>query len=319
MIYPSDGIALPIQRLTEFAQAQNPLFTDLAQINLLRLNGGYSADVYRLELQFSKSHAELQSVFFVQKYTTASEVRLMQRLAQEIHCAELPTLIESYINEDTPENGASWFITPFYEGHTLEFDDDMPAAVLNALASIHAFYTSHAHQIDWLPQVDGTFVERLRDYALSRLEANQARFSPAQVTEYQQQLPNTADIQVLDTIFRRLPKTITHGDVHSGNIIQRAAGGYILFDWGNARLAPGMLDIANMVEIDSPEWGAYLAAWAAAGKPIESDVARLAYRWATAIINLQYLPFAFGQLEAETVDSMLGKFHEALELLRAAV
>ena len=57
----------------------------------------------------------------------------------------------------------------------------------------------------------------------------------------------------------------------------------MIIDWGNACLAPPMLDLANIVELGSPEWATYVAAYEAAGGAFDAAVAERAYWWARAI------------------------------------
>ena len=130
-------------------------------------------------------------------------------------------------------------------------------------------------------------------------------------------LQYTMDSPVLGLAYEQLPKTLTHGDVHSGNIFDLGDDNHMLFDWGNARIAPAMLDLANMVEIGSDEWNTYYAAWeAAAGQSLDPEIAQLGYDWATALVNIQYLPFAITHLEPDTVQDMAGKIRKTVTTLQ---
>jgi hypothetical protein len=69
------------------------------------------------------------------------------------------------------------------------------------------------------------------------------------------------------------------------------------------------------VEIDSGSWAAYLAAWeSASGVALDATSARLGYYWATAIVNLQYLPFAAGHAP-EKVPEMIRRTLNARDRL----
>ena len=120
----------------------------------------------------------------------------------------------------------------------------------------------------------------------------------------------------------KLPVTLTHGDVHPWNIIRLPDERSILIDWGGARIAPAMLDLANLVEIDSLNWAAYLSTWeAASGIAMDVGLARLRYHWATVMVNLQYLPFRAGQWpgnEEAPVGAldMVGRLRQAIENIR---
>jgi thiamine kinase-like enzyme len=295
---------IPIHQIIEYVhkglQRQEMLHT----IKIAPLTGGYVASsVYRLDLEFGD--AAVHS--FVQKYADVSEIRVMKRLQDDLALAEIPPVVSASTEND-------WFVMPFYEGRPLDFDDDLPLAIIKALATIHAFYGTRTEQIDWLPQVNAAFIEGLVRYIIKCLNDNRERFSTSIYTEVYNQLQAADIAPTLDKTFQRLPKTLIHGDVHSGNVIRTAAGSYILFDWGNARVAPGMLDIANMVEMGSETWNAYVRALeAASGKAVDLEIA---YVWATAVVNLQYLPFAIGQLEPGTAQEMLEKLRAALTVLQ---
>jgi thiamine kinase-like enzyme len=92
----------------------------------------------------------------------------------------------------------------------------------------------------------------------------------------------------------------------------------VLIDWGNALIAPPMLDLANLVEIDSENWETYLATWeSASGEAMDPDRARLGYHWATVMVNLQYLPYCAGGWP-ESQDAPAAALG-MVERLRAAV
>ena len=120
----------------------------------------------------------------------------------------------------------------------------------------------------------------------------------------------------------KLRVTLTHGDVHPCNIIRLPDERSILIDWDGARIAPAMLDLANLVEIDSLNWAAYLSTWeAASGRAMDINLAYLSYYWATVVINLQYLPFGAGQWpgneEAPTgALGMVGRLRQAIGNMR---
>ncbi|MBV7338642.1 hypothetical protein KFU94_62580 [Chloroflexi bacterium TSY] len=47
-----------------------------------------------------------------------------------------------------------WYITPYYEGVTLGFEDDIPAAIIATLAYIHAHFASRLEDLLILSSAD---------------------------------------------------------------------------------------------------------------------------------------------------------------------
>jgi thiamine kinase-like enzyme len=271
------------------------------------LAGGYVAPaVYKLDLEFRLKNDESEVISFVYKFTHTAEVRVMKRLTDDLHLAEVPTLVAYDMDKSNPrQNGSSWFISPFYEGSLLTFEDDLPPSIIRALAAIHAYYASRLRQLSGLQKMDVQFINYLVDYVLASLDENKARLPDTIFQETQLQLNEAKNNPLLKRAVKELPKTLTHGDVHSGNIIRTAAGKYILFDWGNAKIAPAMLDLANIVEMDSKSWKIYLEAWRkTTGETLDFQLAHLGYYWATAMVNIQYLPFAISNLPPDRVQAM---------------
>jgi aminoglycoside phosphotransferase (APT) family kinase protein len=308
---------IPLHHLLEYAKQKHHV-NEIRTLKLSPLTGGYvAANVYRLDLEFSNAE-DVTMVSFVQKHTYSYEVHVMKLLAEQLKNEAIPLLIDHYIDDEhLHQNGASWFVSPFYDGHSLLFDDDMPLSVVKALASVHSFFGKHNEALDTLTKVDTTFVSRLLSLVLSNLDEHKERLPESLIIELHQRLGKEDYAAILGEIFERLPKTLTHGDVHAGNIIRTTDDKYILFDWGNARFAPAMLDLANIIGKDSDEWRAYLADWQEiTGEPLDAEVARMGYEWATAVVNLQYLPYAIGYLEPDTVEEMLNKVTDAIAALQ---
>jgi thiamine kinase-like enzyme len=88
--------------------------------------------------------------------------------------------------------------------------------------------------------------------------------------------------------------------MHPANIMTRADGSPVIIDWGNACLAPPMLDLANIIEIGSPEWATYVEAFQAAGGAFDAGVAERAFWWARAVTALLYVGWAVDNSERAT-------------------
>ena len=113
----------------------------------------------------------------------------------------------------------------------------------------------------------------------------------------------------------RLPVTLLHGDMHDGNVIDGPEGVRII-DWGNARVGPALVDIANIAEYGSASLQRYLAAWSSTtGHEIDPYVVELGYRFGTVIVNTQYLGFAVRHGSRGDVLAMTAGRREALEAL----
>jgi aminoglycoside phosphotransferase (APT) family kinase protein len=99
----------------------------------------------------------------------------------------------------------------------------------------------------------------------------------------------TADDPRLAAAFELLPRTLVHGDMHDANIIVGDAGATIV-DWGTARLAPGILDVANIAALGSANHRRYLRACERLGAPpTPRRLVELGYHWAQVQITTQYL------------------------------
>jgi aminoglycoside phosphotransferase (APT) family kinase protein len=146
-----------------------------------------------------------------------------------------------------------------------------------------------------------------------------ARLLPSQavMAECHTQLIAVSQAPIFEDVLQRLPVTLVHGDVHPGNIIRMPDGKSVLMDWGNARLAPAMLDLANVVAFGSANWMAYGLAWENAGGPaLDPDLIRQGFYWAVAMVNLQYLPFATTH-RVENVPRMVERIRDASDRLLA--
>lgn len=297
---------------------------NLQTLKVSELKGGYAAaSVYRIDLEFRSADGGLETISMVQKYTHEGEVRVMQALNGLPSAAALPLTIDCARGPSaTDEEPHNWFVTPLYDGDHLTFEDEVPVPVIESLARVHAYFAPRVEQFDWLHHVDAGAFYGVFDDALKSVDAAQRRQPNALLEQAHSELRAVREDAVIVAVLERLPVTLTHGDVHPWNVIRFPDGRSVLIDWGNAKIAPAMLDLANLVEIDSPNWAAYLATWeAGSGEAMDIDLARLGYYWATVMINLQYLPFGAGQwpgseeAPAGALD-MVGRLRQAIENMR---
>ncbi|MGI8815054.1 MAG: phosphotransferase family protein [Pseudonocardia sp.] len=133
-----------------------------------------------------------------------------------------------------------------------------------------------------------------------------------------------------------LPATLAHGDLHRGNILfdtgqpsgaDAAVSGSsgadaadadrtAIIDWGNARIAPGGLDLAVLAEqggVDEDRYHRRLAELT--GRPASPELRAVERQWALAMGYVQYLSFAADHLGADRVGEMIDLAASAFERL----
>jgi aminoglycoside phosphotransferase (APT) family kinase protein len=312
-LYP---IPIHLPELTAYGNSILGHPGELHGLEVSKLAGGYNPQApYRLNLIFQIAENQFQTMAVVQKLISSTEAWVMQALCQIAAADALPFVIDLFADEQIPESeksAKSWLVTPYYRGAALTFDDEIPAGVIESLARVHLHFASRLPQsaeVDGLLRVDAAFFRRTLHNALEAL----ARLLPTQegMTDCHKQLAAIRRTSLFEDVLQRLPVTVVHGDVHPGNIIRSPQGKSVLIDWGNARIAPAMLDLANVVSIGSANWQAYFAAWEQAGGPPQDPYQiRLAYYWAVVMVNLQYLPFAAAH-RPENVQQMVERIRDA--------
>jgi thiamine kinase-like enzyme len=313
-------ITINLQKLAVYGNTILKRSGTLWTLKTTKITDGYVAfGVYRHDVLFHLDDGSSETVSFIQKFTNAGEVQVMRALSELTTEETIPQMIDyAMTSPTTDEEFANWFIIPFYEGSFLTFEDEVPSPIIESLARIHVYFTSRVEEFDYRYRVDKTFFRRTIDNALESLEKANDERPNSIFAKAQHHLKTVREAQILYKALERLPVTLTHGDVHPGNIIQSPDGYSILFDWGNARVAPAMLDLANMVKIDSANWDDYLSAYEVAnGEAIDPEIARLGYVWATVMVNAQYLPYAVNYLPPERTQEMMGHILYAVERLAA--
>jgi hypothetical protein len=255
------------------------------------LPGGFvSLRVERLELTVSSASGASATASFVRKACAAREVRALEAIAAVPGADAAPELVAAWTTADTPEDAeASGFVSPYYPGPALHFGDPIPAGVLTTLARIHAGAEADA----WARPFDAARIDALQAFALRTVAASERfRAGTPDWPRWAQRLETAAASPALREAADSLPRTLTHGDMHPGNIVARADGTPVIIDWGNACLAPPMLDLANIIGLGSTDWEIYLAAFEAAGGQLDPATLTRAFWWARAVTGLMYVPWA---------------------------
>jgi thiamine kinase-like enzyme len=94
------------------------------------------------------------------------------------------------------------------------------------------------------------------------------------------------------SVAQTFSQTLVHWDVHPGNILVNGNKS-VLIDWGNACVGPAMIDLANVVEWDSPDFRGYVDAYELqSGEPFDYESTLIEYDWSRAITQIKYLPYA---------------------------
>jgi aminoglycoside phosphotransferase (APT) family kinase protein len=252
------------------------------------LAGGYVATaVERVDLDSGAA--------VVVKRTHAREVAAMRALAV-VPGVERPRLLAA----GRDAHGA-WLVMPFYAGAALDGADEVPATVWTTLRRVHAHWRGRRPRA--VPVVDARWWrEVITAQTLPAVRGARDRTGDARFAEVADLLGAWSDDARVRAALALLPRTLTHGDAHRGNVLC-GPGGAVLIDWGNARVAPAGADFATL-------------AAQSASAPAVGEVERL---WAQLQVHVQYLGFAADHLGVERVTEMVGTAAGALDGLGPAL
>ena len=305
---------LNLQKLKEYGHKVLNCHGEITDLKLEKIDGGKSsAEVNRIILTFEGCS---RTLILVQKLTFPNEVEVMLALSELQNVPSLPELIDYAWNPASNKKSVNWFISPFYNGTPLTFEDEVPEDVIQALVSLHHRYQNQTERFTSLHRVNSSSFGNTLANAVEAIE-EAARETQNSIFEKElEHLRKTRQNEQIFQALQRLPVTLTHGDMHPTNMIHQQNGETILLDWGNARIAPAMLDIANLIEIGSQGWQTYLDAWQeVSGEAMDLRLAQLGYHWATIMVNSMYLPYAVWHSTLEHVGRMVGKVVEAEQFI----
>lgn len=275
------------------------------------LSGGYaSGGAERLELDDGAS--------VVLKRTGAGEAAALRAVAVVNGPVRLPRMLA---------NGDGWVLLAHEPGAALAAGSPVPDEVWRTLALVHAHWRRNRPR--GVPVVDPAWWERLCGTAVTALRAAGAR-TAGEAGAAEVFATAAADVEAwaadprIGTALAALPRTLCHGDAHRGNVHTGPAGA-VLLDWGNARVAPGSLDVV-VLSAPSPDGPAdaepapvpplyreTLHAALGAEDPPRMIAAETA--WARVQAHVQYLPFAADHQGPERVASMVRVARAALDEL----
>ena len=275
--------------------------------------GTVAARIERIDLRVVAEGRPQRTIAVVRKWTWPHEV-LGLRAAQVVRqrAAAIPRLLA----EGTDERG-SWLIVPFYPGTNVT-NALVPYGVFEALAMLHARYAPAWTDLEGIPVVDfGWWRDICLSYSLGAVVRQAARCPSPALDRARSVLERMADDDRIAEVLGALPRSLLHGDVHTGNILV-ADGKGVLVDWGSARVGSPMLDLANVAGVDSPGFAAYSEAWRrATGVALDPAAVQLGYRWAAVQIPIQYLAWVVEFRAPAEVEKALDQAEDALAALHA--
>jgi len=201
-----------------------------------------------------------------------------------------------------------WLVLPFYDGPALNGAGEVPDAVWDVLRRVHAHW--HRRRPRGVPVVDAQWWRTMvTGHALPAVRGARDRTGDPQLAEVAELLVAWSTDARLRTALALLPRTLTHGDAHRGNVLL-APGGAVLIDWGNARVAPPGLDVATLAAQGAP---------APAPTPTPPGLREVERLWAQVQVHVQYLGFAADHLGTARVVEMVETAARALEALGPAL
>ncbi len=276
--------------------------------------GTVAARIERIDIDLATADDRPCTIAVVQKWTWRHEV-LGLRAAQAARPAA--SAVPRLLADGTDGNG-HWLITPFYEG-TVVARALVPGEVFESLARLHVAYAQAWTDLAGIPVVDAEWWRGIcLSFALGAVNRQAAHHPSPTLERARSVLERMADDERVGQVLARLPRSLLHGDVHTGNIVVGDTGS-TLVDWGSARIGPPMLDLANVTSLDAPGFAAYATAWhQSTGERLDQALVQLGYRWAAVQIPIQYLAWLVEYRSPAEVDGALDRAEHALALLRAS-
>lgn len=211
----------------------------------------------------------------------------------------------------------TWLISPFLPGTPLpDRSTPAPAALFDSLAHLHACFHGAVNVPAGIPRVDPHWWQQLcGQWVLPQLRRHRDRHPPGTFTRAGALITRLAVHPAVRRTLGGLSPTLLHGDVHPGNVL--VSGRHArLIDWGSCRVGPAMLDLANLVALDSEGFAVYRRTWEdVTGSPLDTGSAALGYRWSALQIPIQYLPWVTENRTTAEVEAALDRAEQALAML----
>lgn len=298
MSLPPDDVWLPVLgRRTR---------TSIAILGREALTGGYvSSAVQRVDLDDGRS--------VVLKAARPEEIAALRAVAVVVG-VDRPRMLAS---------GPDWLVQTHHPGPPAPPDGPAPDEAWTTLARVHAHWRRNRPR--GVPVVDPAWWRRLCATVLGSLEGAGADEA---FTDAAAAVRAWAADERVGRALTVLPRTLCHGDAHRGNVLLDPDGP-VLIDWGNARVAPGGLDVAVLRAPDPsgpadapphPVPDAYTETLAAGlGRADPPGLVAVEREWGTFQAHLQYLGFAADHQGPDRVRGMTAVAAAALDRLGPAL
>ncbi|MEV2214955.1 phosphotransferase [Streptomyces sp. NPDC050997] len=274
--------------------------------------GAVSGLVERITLHLSGGR-RIQEVQVVRKRAFPHEAGGLEAV-QAIRPAA--TAVPELIAWGESAKGA-WLISPFLPGSPLpDRGAPVPANLFDSLARLHAHFHGATNVPAGMPRVDPQWWQQLcHDWVLPQIDRHRGRHPASTITRARVLINRVADHPAVGRTLPRLTPTLLHGDVHSGNVLIDGQHAWLI-DWGSCRVGPAMLDLANLVSLDSDGFAVYRQTWEeVTGSSLDIGSAELGYRWAALQIPVQCLPWMIGNLPTTGVEAAVDRADQALAAL----
>lgn len=175
-------LTIHVDPLLAYAATQFAQPCEVQTLQLIPLANG----VHRCDLTLRLvDEQRMATLAFVHKSTyRRREIYALQALTVLTTTPALPRLVDAAIDpaaspDDRNDQPTHWYVTPFYPGATLTFDDEPPLSIMAALAQVHHHFASHVAELSYLERVDERFFRRTCDNAVTVLaKARQGKPHP---------------------------------------------------------------------------------------------------------------------------------------------
>lgn len=247
------------------------------------------------------------SMAFVRKYPPAwtKEVEALELVAELDDPDHVwPTLVGT----GTDERGR-WLLLPCYPGDS-PAPDEVPGALFAALARLHAHFLDdeRVRLLIGPPDVWAWWQFLCTGCVRGLASGTGPQPRPGDVTTVIEAVERWATDQRVADSLALLPRTLTHRDVHLGNVVYDGKQ-CRLIDWGNASWGAPLVDLENITTRNSPGMATYVQVFQdATGQPLDPWRVDLGWEFATIQVRVTYLPWG---LHIGALDRCLAMVAEA--------
>jgi hypothetical protein len=269
-------------------------YGDRASVRVVRrreiLGGQTSAMAIALDVVVTDELSGEKNHDLFWKIATPQEACALRAVEEEGHALGASGCVLPELLAHGAVDGHPWVLLPFYSGQVLGQRANAPLELAEGLAALHSHFLNNPGAAVGLPQVNADHWRKQCSAAAESALAGDGK-GCASGERIARLFNESTQKNSVDRALAILPFTLVHGDVHEGNIL--LANSYCrLIDWGNAKLGPGMLDIANMAAPGSALFNHYVRTLADfQGSAPDTWLTLVGYEWSQVQICTQYLPY----------------------------